>query len=202
MVQLIQHLPYIFIIAMEYYFKINSDGKHILRAGEMGKWSSQIYFPKHKSDQIGLNNDEVRHVYSNPTDPSIYPLRALASYLFVLPSIFGDGKKLFPGKDQKNCFNTCLYKVTKSNSQLYKTINVKTEELGSHSICKGTITNCCAGVHPGPKNCLNLLESWLDCWQSQRIISKIWKCWRWTCWTHTNWNTNNQLWFWNMSCLL
>ena len=26
----------------------------------------KIFFPKHKSDQIGLNKDEPRHVYSNP----------------------------------------------------------------------------------------------------------------------------------------
>ena len=63
--------------------------------------------------------------------------------------LFFYGKKLFPGKDQKKRFNTCLHRVTKSNSHLYETIDVKTEELGSHSICKGATTYCCAGVYPG-----------------------------------------------------
>ena len=36
----------------------------------------KIYFPKHKSDQIGLNKEEVRHIYSNPKDPAVCPLQA------------------------------------------------------------------------------------------------------------------------------
>ena len=57
---------------------------------------------------------------------------------------------MFPGKDQKKCFNTCLHRVTKSNTHLYETINVDTKELGSHSIRKGAATYCCTGLHPGP----------------------------------------------------
>ena len=59
------------------------------------KWENdyiKIYFPKHKFDQIGLNKDDTRQVFSNHNDPSVCPLRALTSYLFVFPSIFGDGK--------------------------------------------------------------------------------------------------------------
>ena len=110
----------------------------------------KIYFPKHISDQIGLNKDVTRYVYSNANDPSVCLLHAFASYLLIFPSIFVDGRKLFPGKDQKKRFNTCLHRVTKSNSHVYEVINVKTEELGSHSICKGTANYCCAGVHLEP----------------------------------------------------
>ena len=117
------------------------------------KWENyhlKIYFRKKKSDQIGLNKDEARHVYSNPNDPAVCPLHALVSYLLVFPSNFGDGNKFFPGKDQKKRFNTYLHRVTKSNENLYETINVDPKELGSHSICKCAATNCCAGVYPGP----------------------------------------------------
>ena len=114
------------------------------------KWENnylKIYFPKHKSDQIGLNKDEARHVYSNPNNPSVCPLRTLTFYLIAFPSVFVDGNKLFPGKDQKK---HCLYRETNSNSHLCETINVAPKELGSHSICKGAATYCCAAVHPGP----------------------------------------------------
>ena len=50
------------------------------------KWENdycKIYFPKHKSDQIGLNQDEARHVHSNSNDLSVCLLRALVSYLLV-----------------------------------------------------------------------------------------------------------------------
>ena len=76
----------------------------------------KIYFPKYESDQIGLNKNEARSVYSNPDDPSVFPLQALASYLLVFPSILVDGNKLFPGKDQKKRFNTWIYRVTDSDS--------------------------------------------------------------------------------------
>ena len=115
------------------------------------KWKNdhlQIYFPK--SDQIGLNKDEARHIFPNPNNSSVCPLPALESYLLFFPSFFVDGKKLFPGIYQKKSFNTCLQRVTKPNSHLYKIINIKSQELGSHSICKGAATYCCASVHPGP----------------------------------------------------
>ena len=40
------------------------------------KWENdhlKIYFPKHKFDQIRLNKDEARNVYSNPNDPAVCP---------------------------------------------------------------------------------------------------------------------------------
>ena len=74
----------------------------------------------------------------------------MLSYILVFPSIFVDGNKLFSGKDQKKRFNTFLQRVTKSNSHLYQALHVDPKELGSHSICKGAATYCCAAVHPGP----------------------------------------------------
>ena len=61
----------------------------------------KVYFPKHKSDQIGLNKDEARHIYSNPLLPEVCPIRAMASYLIAFPDVFIEGVKLFPGRDQK-----------------------------------------------------------------------------------------------------
>ena len=67
---------------MESYFKIRSDRKHILLAGEWENDNLKIYFPNHKSDQIGLNKDEA-----NTNDASVCLLYVLPSYLFVFPSI-------------------------------------------------------------------------------------------------------------------
>ena len=116
-------------------------------------WSNdhlKIYFPKHKSDQIGLNKEEARHIYSNPQDPAVCPIRALASYLLVFPDIFVEANKLFPGNDQKKRFNQCLHRVMHNNIHIYQTLFVDVDEIGSHSIRKGAATYCCAGVHPGP----------------------------------------------------
>ena len=40
--------------------------------------------------------------------------------------------------------------MTKSSSHLYETYHAEPKELGSHWICKGGATFCCAGVHLGP----------------------------------------------------
>ena len=39
----------------------------------------KVYFSRIKNYQIRLNNDEARHVYSNPLMPAVCPLRALTS---------------------------------------------------------------------------------------------------------------------------
>ena len=75
----------------------------------------KVYFPKHKSDQIGLNKDEARHIYSNPLLPEVCPIRAMASYLIAFPDVFIEGVKLFPGRYQKKRFNACLHRVLQSN---------------------------------------------------------------------------------------
>ena len=116
-------------------------------------WESdhlKIYFARHKSDQIGLNKDEARHVYSNPCCPVVCPVRALASYCLAFPLVFIDGGKLFPGSDQKSRFGKSLHKILNNNKDLYHAKHVDPEELGTHSIRKGAATYCCAGVHPGP----------------------------------------------------
>ena len=63
--------------------------------------SLRIYIPRHKSDQIGLNKDEARHVYSNPINPNVCPIRAMAACLLAYPQVILDGNKLFPGSDKK-----------------------------------------------------------------------------------------------------
>ena len=61
------------------------------------KWENdhlKINFPKHKSDQIRLNKDEARDIYSNHNYPSVCPIRALACYLLFFSSMFVDGNKV------------------------------------------------------------------------------------------------------------
>ena len=109
-----------------------------------------IYCPKYKSVQIGLNKEEARQIYSNPKDPTVCPLRTLASYLLVYSQIFIDTKKLFPGSDQKKRFNSCLHSIMYYNTHIHETLFVDPKEIGSHSIRKGATRYYCAGVHSGP----------------------------------------------------
>ena len=47
------------------------------------------------------SNNEARHIYSNPINPTVCPIHSVASYLLFFPGVFIDGGKLFPGLNQK-----------------------------------------------------------------------------------------------------
>ena len=110
----------------------------------------KIFFPKHKSDQIGLTKDEARHIYSNPLMPEVCPIRAMAAYALTFPEVFRDGKKVFPGEKSHNRFDQEFKRILSLHDNDYLNINVVYSDLGTHSIRKGGATYCCAGVHPGP----------------------------------------------------
>ena len=110
----------------------------------------KIYFPKHKSDQIDLNKEKKSYINSNPRDPVVCPIKALASYLLSYSQIFLDTKKLFPGSDQKLRFHSCLYRFMHYDTHIYNTLFVDPKEIGTHSTHKDTETYCYDGIHPGP----------------------------------------------------
>ena len=110
----------------------------------------KVDFSRMKNDQIGLNKDEARHVYSNPILPAVCPLRALSSYLLRYPNILMEHHKLFPGKDQKKRFNRLLNEVFVEHEDKYQANGDDVSDLGSHSIRKGGATYCCAAANPAP----------------------------------------------------
>ena len=110
----------------------------------------KIYFPRHKSDPVGLTKEEPRHVYSNPMIPEVCPIRALACYLLMFPDIVSEGKKLFPGSDQKSRFNRLFHATLMKNYETYLSNGFMPPEIGTHSIRKGAATYCTTGVIPGP----------------------------------------------------
>ena len=117
------------------------------------KWCGdhmKIFFAKHKSDQKGENNDEPRHVYTNPLDPVICPMRALASYLFLFPQIITESQKLFPGVKQRGRFNRLFHDLLARHKDTYLLHGEDPSLLGTHSIRKGAATYCCTAVTPGP----------------------------------------------------
>ena len=110
----------------------------------------KIFFPKHKSDQFGEQKDEPRHMYCNPVMPSVCAIRALGQYLICFPDVVSEGKRLFPGNDQRSRFNRVFHYILSKYSEVFLGIGVDPKDLGTHSIRKGAATYCCAGVHPGP----------------------------------------------------
>ena len=111
----------------------------------------KVYFPKHKSDQHGLTSSEPRHVYSNPLDPNICPIRALGAYLIAFPDILNHKHgRLYPGESQKKRFGKQLGVVLKRHYHEFQEIGCDANDIGTHSIRKGAATYCTCACHPGP----------------------------------------------------
>ncbi len=77
-------------------------------------------FARSKTDQIGRNRDQLRHVYATPMSPATCPFLALSSYIFANPGLTdsgGDGYgRLFPVGDQYGWFMECLLWVIEKNT--------------------------------------------------------------------------------------
>jgi hypothetical protein len=59
-----------------------------------------FFFAKTKGDQTGEKSDSPWHVYSNPFEPCICPVIALAKYIFSNFDVATSKSTLFPGNDQ------------------------------------------------------------------------------------------------------
>ena len=139
-------------LVMQWNLMSRSEATEAISFSHM-RWDNdtlKVFFPRHKSDQVGLNKDEARHVYSNPLTPAVCPLRALACYCMIFPKVLIDNHFLFPGSDQKTRFNRIFHAVLDRNTAIYEASGIDVSELGSHSIRKGAATYCCTGCHPGP----------------------------------------------------
>ena len=89
-------------LVLEWNLMARSNNCEKLRLGHI-EWRHDclvFFFGKSKGDQNGEMSDTPWHVYSNPFEPYICPVLALAKYLFSYPDIIKSKSTLFPGNDQ------------------------------------------------------------------------------------------------------
>jgi hypothetical protein len=72
----------------------------------------KIYFAHMKNDQGGEQAQYACHVYCNPCDSLVCPIRAISLYLLAFPSVLTDRSGyLFTGKDPSGRFGNVLAKI-------------------------------------------------------------------------------------------
>lgn len=104
--------------------------------------SFHVYFSHTKTDQTGENSRYARHIFSNPHDPNVCPIFALAMYstcCFNNKKLDTTGK-LFPGSRQEQRFGRMLAKILRDHSDEVIAMGYNVEDLGTHSIRKGAST--------------------------------------------------------------
>ena len=106
------------------------------------------------------------HVYSNPKNPTICPVFALAKYFFSYPNILTTNSKIFPGKHQYEIFLKIFHKIINNNLEEFQSLGVEKGTIGSHSFRKGAITIVASGCTVSPPMdsiCLSF------CWRMRPI---------------------------------
>jgi len=121
-------------------------------------WSQDsltVVFGKTKTDQSGESNKEARSIFANPFNPSICPILALGLYLMSVAdlrtSTAGDSS-LFPGGNQATRFSKHMKSVlsTDEGKALLQALGISLEDLGTHSMRKGSGAFSCSGSTSGP----------------------------------------------------
>ena len=125
-----------------------------------------FFFGKTKRNQTGDANHHPWHVYSNPFEPEICPVLALAKYFMCHPQLLQKPKcQLFPGGNQYSRFSSVLHKVLNKHADEFAALGVDPKSLGTHSIRKGAISLVSAGctVSP-PMAAICLWAAWTKDW--------------------------------------
>ena len=100
-----------------------------------------ITFGHTKVDQFGDDSAHLRHIYSNPHDPLVCPVLALA--MFFTSCLAGpqtNASQLFEGTLQDDRFGTLLSKVLAEHLSELHDLGYTPNDLGTHSIRKGAVS--------------------------------------------------------------
>ncbi len=105
-----------------------------------------MFFANQKNDQTGDRSHYPRHIYANPFNPEICPILAFGVHFLCFPLSFKQ-EKIFHGTNQDERFLQTLQRAFNEDSifNYLKEYNTKPDELGSHSIRKGSATYCSMG---------------------------------------------------------
>jgi hypothetical protein len=105
-----------------------------------------IYFAVMKNDQGGDRPRDPRHIYANPLQPEVCPILALAIYFLCMP-FDSEQLALFPGTGQDARFGLTMQRVfkTPAGTAELERRGLKPDDLGTHSIRKGSATFSVSG---------------------------------------------------------
>ena len=122
-----------------------------------------IIFAHMKNDQSGERKRDPRHIYANPIIPEICPILSLGIYWLCTP-FESKPNKLFPGREQTERFRSLLSRILESEEfQTYlRNHGIDPDELGTHSIRKGSATYASSGSTACPSaTAIHLRAGWV-----------------------------------------
>ena len=117
------------------------------------QWRSDIliyYFGTSKGNQTWDRAKDTWHVYSNPKNPTIFPVLAMSKYFFSHTYILTINSKLFPGNHQYEICLKIFHKIINDNLEEFQSVGFEKGTLGSHYFRKGEIIIVASGCTVSP----------------------------------------------------
>ncbi|EKX31004.1 hypothetical protein GUITHDRAFT_73869 [Guillardia theta CCMP2712] len=113
----------------------------------------KIYIIHQKNDQEGDRPRDGKHIYANPLNPDICPLLALGIYWCCFGMNDNGHGKLFPGNNQFDRFSKIItrFRNNENLKDAFKFLGIDIQNIGSHSVRKGSATYCSGGSPDGPR---------------------------------------------------
>ena len=101
-----------------------------------------------KNDQGRQRKRDPRHIYSNPLEPIICPVLALAIYFSVFNISGTKDSCLFPGDNQYKRFSKYLERILLENKgEILYDFGIDIEDVGVHSLRKGAASYVSSEEH-------------------------------------------------------
>ena len=121
-----------------------------------------IFFAHMKNDQYGDRKKDPRHVYSNPLDPVVCPILALAIYFSAFNISGVKGSQLFQGVNQYQRFSKYIgILCIRYKDEILKDFGVQIEDIGIHSLRKGAASYVSSGSTCAPPQvATNIRAGW------------------------------------------
>ena len=121
-----------------------------------------IFFAHMKNDQIDNRKRDLRHMYSNPINPTVCPILSLAINFTVFNITGTKDSTLFPGINQYKRFSKYLEKIClKHQDEIMKDFGVNVDDIGVHSLRKGAASYVSSGSTCSPPQvATNIRAGW------------------------------------------
>lgn len=134
--------------------------------------SMGIFFGHAKNDQEGGKVNHLRHIYANPLLPEVCPILSLGLYMLCFPDVLS-GLKLFPGTSQDDRFRRMMTRIFSlpEFEHILPERGLTVEEIGTHSIRKGSATYASSGSTAAPSHtAVRLRAGWVGVGVEDRYL--------------------------------
>ena len=132
-----------------------------------------LYFSKTRNYQSGDKSGDPWHVLSNPNNPELCSVLALAKYILSNPYLLNGNCPLFTGKNQYDRFIKIFHRVIHENKETFYILGVEEHLLGFLFIMEGSKNSVLVCMYVLSPYGVYLLEGLLEHGPSKGLVHPL-----------------------------